>query len=618
MELYIQGKGAVRLEQNDFVAKGGEGSVYARGKTAYKVYADPSRMIPAAKIKELSVLTDADIIRPEEILLDAGNVPVGYSMRRVQDANALCKLFTRSFRERKGVSPRQILALVRAFQATVHHIHDVHILVVDMNEMNFLVDRDLQRILCIDVDSYKTPAFPATAIMDSIRDRHSTGYSVETDWFSFAILTFQMFIGVHPYRGKHATLLDLDARMLANVSVLNRSVTMPPTAYPLDTIPAAYRDWYEALFEQGLRTPPPTGATYVPAVTPRFLHIPAAVRLKICEVGRFTAIAVSDVTGMAPQSAPITAMNTPGSAAVAILQVIDNMTALTTAGIFVRRALKLSWPALAQTHAACPTSPTGQARPTGSTVPTSTAGDAPHVLQDRILTVTPRQNRLVLAWRKDGRLHLWDVAAGKLIPCTVNADGLFASDGRLYLKQGGGLFELRWLELPSAVQPMLHPVANVLPLATRLYEGAAVQDILGSCHVSLFPRSGACHTVRIRELDGRRILDARYEHNVLMVASENKGALEISIIRFGDGYDDYDLRAEHDAGSTDVGFVTLDNGVCLWLNPQQELEVFSNRKGAAAIKVLNEPALHGVRLFKDGTRALFSRGDTLYEMTMTT
>jgi hypothetical protein len=164
---------------------------------------------------------------------------------------------------------------------------------------------------------------------------------------------------------------------------------------------------------------------------------------------------------------------------------------------------------------------------------------------------------------------------------------------------------------------MLHPIANVLPLATHLYEGVAVQDILGSCHVSIFPRPGACHTVHIRELDGRRILDARYEHNVLMLASENGGAIEISIMRFGNGYADYDLRIIPDAGTTDVGFVTLDNGMCLWLNPQQELEIFSNRKGASSINVLNEPALHGARLFKDGTCALFARGDTLYEMSMT-
>ena len=251
MDLFIAGKGRVRLDQSDFVGQGGEGKVYARGNTAYKIYADPSRMIPVAKIRELAALAHSDIVRPDEVLLDSNNRPVGYTMRRVQDAQPLCRLFTRAFRERKGVTQGQILALIRAFQETVQHVHDRGVLVVDMNEMNFLVDRDMQRVLFIDVDSYQTPGFPATAIMDSIRDRHSATYSAGTDWFSFAILAFQMFVGVHPYRGKHSTLADLDARMMANVSVLNRSVTVPATSYPLDTLPSAYRDWFEALFEQG-------------------------------------------------------------------------------------------------------------------------------------------------------------------------------------------------------------------------------------------------------------------------------------------------------------------------------------------------------------------------------
>ena len=32
-------------------------------------------------------------------------------------------------------------------------------------------------------------------------------------WFAFAVVTFQLFTGIHPYKGKHPSVLDLDARM---------------------------------------------------------------------------------------------------------------------------------------------------------------------------------------------------------------------------------------------------------------------------------------------------------------------------------------------------------------------------------------------------------------------
>src|SRR5260370_27240623 len=189
-------------------------------------------------------------------------------MRRVPDAHVLCQLFNRAFRERHGITPEAMLRLVRKMREGVKHVHEHGILIVDLHEMNFLLDRALQEVLFIDVDSYQTPGFPATALMDSIRDRHAVHFSRETDWFSFGIVSFQMLIGIHPYKGKHTTLDDLDARMRANISVLNPQVSLPKVCYPFSVIPPAYRDWYRAIFEEGKRVPPPDDLRPVILIAP--------------------------------------------------------------------------------------------------------------------------------------------------------------------------------------------------------------------------------------------------------------------------------------------------------------------------------------------------------------
>ncbi len=71
MKIYIQGNGYIELRKKDFIAQGGEGAVYARGKIAYKVYSNPSLMIPVAKIEEFSVLDHEYIIRQENILYNS-------------------------------------------------------------------------------------------------------------------------------------------------------------------------------------------------------------------------------------------------------------------------------------------------------------------------------------------------------------------------------------------------------------------------------------------------------------------------------------------------------------------------------------------------------------------
>src|SRR5262249_20853743 len=159
--------------------------------------------------------------RPQAILLDAKNRPIGYTMGRIRDAHVLCQLFNRAFRERKGITPEAMVMLVQKLREGVQHVHENGILIVDLNEMNFLLDSALREVLFIDVDSYQTPGFPAAALMDSVRDRHALRFSEATDWFSFGIVSFQMFTGIHPYRGKHPTVADLEARMRGNISVLN-------------------------------------------------------------------------------------------------------------------------------------------------------------------------------------------------------------------------------------------------------------------------------------------------------------------------------------------------------------------------------------------------------------
>ena len=54
-EFTIQGSGRqIRINDNDFKASGGQASVYVQGATAFKVYGDPSQMIPPGKSRSFS------------------------------------------------------------------------------------------------------------------------------------------------------------------------------------------------------------------------------------------------------------------------------------------------------------------------------------------------------------------------------------------------------------------------------------------------------------------------------------------------------------------------------------------------------------------------------------
>lgn len=558
---YIQGGGEVRLNRSDFKAQGGEGSIYLKGAHAYKIYTDPRRAIQPAKIQELSALNRPNIIRPLELLLDAKNCAAGYSMRAVGRSYALCQLFPKAFRQRNNLTTETTLRLVRRMQEGVSHVHSKGILVVDLNEMNFLVAEDFSEVYFIDVDSYQTPSFPAAALMESVRDRHARDFSTGSDWFSFAVVSFQTFVGIHPYKGNYPPLQGLadkeqklDARMRANVSVLRPGVNVPASCLPFSVIPPAYLDWYRAVFDEGRRLPPPDDARAAVALnTPAPSGYVGSSLFEVEEVKEFDDEIIRH----------------------------DGLVTATRTGVYFggERFVK------------------------------------PRA--DALVVVTPRLRHLVAAYMDGGAPRLRDLTAGRDLPLSIVGEELALCGGGLYVKQGETIFAVEFLELGGDILPGVRAAANVMMNSTRMFEGLAVQNLLGTHYASILPAPGVCHQLRLPELDGYQLLDARLCRNVLLAVGARGGRYDRLVLRFADDFGSYDTRVVPDVSSTDLNFTVLDTGVVLHLTDEGALELFSRRKGAPDVRTFDDPAVGAdARLFHTGAQAYVARGPVLYKFTM--
>lgn len=558
---FIQGKGEIVLTQAEFKAQGGQGAVYVKGGLAYKIYADQRHLIPAAKMQELSALTLPNIIRPLDLLLDDRNKTAGYTMRQVENACSLCQLFPRAFRQRTNLTPDVALSLVRKLQAGVRHVHANNILIVDLNELNFLVAEDFSDIFFIDVDSYQTRSFPATALMESVRDRHTKGFNENSDWFSFAVVSFQMFTGIHPFKGTYPPLQKLkdktqllDARMRANVSVLRPEVSVPAACLPFDVIPEIWRDWYRAVFDEGKRMPPPESLQAVVTAALQIQRPSGSDHFDLSELYEFDSEIITHT---------------------------DHLT-ITEQSIYSGGRKIADLP--------------------GSAVKTA---------------LTLRQRHLIAAWIDGAQVRFRDLSSGQDLKAEVRGDELLVSDGRIYIRQGAQLLEACFTEMPHAVLVNFRTVGNVLPNAAQVFEGVVIQNLLGAYYASLLPASGVCYQARLKELDGYRVIEARAFRNVLIIVAAKGGAFDKFIYRFNEEFSDYDVRVIADVTLTGINFVVLDSGVCLHLTDSDELEIFASRKGSAGMKIIHDPAVRGdVSLFHSGAQALIARGNKLCRLTM--
>lgn len=561
MKVRVQGDAEIQLSDRDFVAEGGEGRVYAKGITGYKVYHDPAKAIPLAKIQELSGIKNTNVIKPERPIFGGrgGLVHIGHTFRFVQDTSVLCQLFTKAFREREGFTHDKSLALLRQIQEGICDVHRAGVLLVDLNEMNFLANKDLTTAYFIDVDSYQTPHFPATAIMPSVRDwKTDLGkFSELSDWFSFAILSFQLLVGIHPFKGKHPTVKALEERMQRGISVFDASVKVPATCYSFDLIPPAYKAWYRALFVEGKRAAPPSDIHGAIVLQTIVQTIQGTDRLDIQEIAEFA------------------------QEIHRVLRLGNHTVVRSKDHVFVDRRQ-------VQTHQG--------------------------VLA---FAVTPRNGHVISAHVKDEKLVLRDLITDTPLPFDLRANEMMSYEGRLYVRTGENVYQITFTEAANKQWVSASLVVNVLPHASKLYEGVVLQNLLGEPHASFFVREGSVFQTKIPELRGYKIVTAKFDRGVLMVVGGKGGKYDRFVFRFDDEFRSHDVRIVEDVQSTEINFVTLESGVCVCMDEEERLEVFSARKDSAHLKIIDDDALHGdMRLSKDVAQLCFHQGNRFYRMRM--
>ncbi len=556
MKYYIRGNGHINLSKKDFISSGGEGSVYAQGDQAYKIYTDPKKMILEAKIKELAVLSHSDIIKPQDIILDKNNRAVGYTMKYLKDCFILCQLFPKIFKNRSGLTLDNILSLVELFKSIVSHVHERNILIVDANELNFLISQDFKSIYFIDVYSYQSRSYPAHAIMDNIRDRHASIFSELSDWFSWAVITFQLFTGIHPYKGKHQQLATLDERMTQNISVYNKNVRVPKVCESFAVIPKQYSDWYYAVFEQGQRLLPPFNQTVTITFQPIIQDIQNTNLLDIELIKKFNE-AIMDYDSISNYDIVKTASN---------YYINDK----------INHNIKLK---------------------------SKTA-------------LSPKTNHLITAYIDNEKLRLFNTVTNKPINCDIHGEQLLSYNHRFYVKSLNHIFELQFLELSNKIEVVPEIVGQTMEKSSRFFDGVVLQEMLDTYYVSVFPKAKTCYQIKIDELVAYKIIDAKLENEVLIVITHQDGRYDQFIFRFHENYSKYDIRVIEDVHSTAVNFVVLENGVCARYTDQDELELFMNKMGQNEVKIIDDPAVAGIKLAKNGNQVIGIKNNAVYNIAM--
>ena len=246
----------IKLSPGDFLASGGEGAIYKKNSRLFKIYHKKPNWELYQKIELLRKFRHDLVISPISIIQDEHQDLIGFTMNYI-NGDPLVKTFTNEWRTQENFTQEETVKLVERLREITVFAHSNKALIVDGNEMNYVVQRDKPFI--IDVDSWQIGKFKATAIMNSVKDFTALDFSELTDWYSWAIITFQVFSGIHPFKGRHPDFKmgELEERVKAHVSVFNKETRIPQATRNFSIIPGGLREWYVSIFEGGKRSVPP-------------------------------------------------------------------------------------------------------------------------------------------------------------------------------------------------------------------------------------------------------------------------------------------------------------------------------------------------------------------------
>ena len=247
----------VSLGQRHYMTSGGEAELYKMGTTVYKVYHTPRPIEYMKKLQWLLQHPTKNTSQVKDILLDVNGQVMGYCMPYIK-GDTLGQMYPTAWQQRNRWAPKATLDVVRKMATLLDAIHASGCLIVDCNDGNWVVSNKEPYVL--DSDSWQLPQHRANAIMPSIEDPTSPKkFSEGTDWFSWAVITFMLWTGIHPYKGMHPSYPknSLDQRMKDGVSILNPDVQVPPAARSPNDIPPRLREWYLRVFEHKTRSSPP-------------------------------------------------------------------------------------------------------------------------------------------------------------------------------------------------------------------------------------------------------------------------------------------------------------------------------------------------------------------------
>lgn len=546
----------------DNSASGGEGVVYFTSGLAFKIYHDPKKMIPIGKLKELSSLNKDNIIKPLDLVYNLKDEIIGYTMNHINNTVSLSRLVTTDYQNQNNITNKEIVNVIQQMRETLSYIHSKNKLVVDVNDSNILIDKNL-KVFFIDVDSYQTESYPATAIQEFAKDFSITNnkFTIMSDWYSFSLLAVKLFIGIHPYKGrwnkynKRANENTLKERSINNISIFNDDVILPNSVRDLSLIPKNYYDYFIDIFEKGKRLIPPENLSNS-GYSKKEILLKSTSKLNIIKLVELQNVITNVINGFRKE----------------LINTIDGV-------YFEGNKTELSF------------------------------GNKAFIFNNDQPFIMKEENGNVSSYDLKNRT--------KEHHNLLFANEVFSFNNILYTIHEDKINEIGFLNMGKQ-KLIIEKTFNINKNQMELHDGVIIQKLMGKTFTYILGEKNKLPTLSIKEFNNIKIINAKYINKVLMVTSLNKlGGYDVLILKINDFMDDYKIVDKYESDSPNINFTVNDKGVVILIKEDGLINIlFNNFKNDKITEVKDDQIRTDMKLFSDYNVVKFFHGKSIYSISM--
>ena len=183
---------------------------------------------------------------------------------------------------------------------------------------------------------------------------------------------------------------------------------------------------------------------------------------------------------------------------------------------------------------------------------------------------TRRWVALVLSWTPKDGLRVRDTETMSTRAIGLESEGLLCVGQSAYITSMGRLMALELVDTPDGVHVGTRVVAQIHRLATEIFPGCLVQNLLNTRYFTCLSETGAVHR-RVPELDDYRIVDAAHMEGVLVVVALKAGRYHHFMVRFSEHGNHYRLVHQSNGDAVPATVIVTDTGIVVYQENQHEL-----------------------------------------------